>query len=59
MALDDTKSTHTFQIFQEYLRCPSCGFIQEDRQDYEENFQGLFKYTICERCKKEYSKEKK
>lgn len=57
MAIDDTKSTHTFEIFQEYIRCPECGYIQEDRRDYEESFGGWFKQMTCERCKKEYLKK--
>ena len=45
------KGTHTIEIYLEYVRCPECGFVNEDRQGYEYCLGERQKEGVCGRCK--------
>lgn len=52
------KRTHTWEMFLEYLQCPSCGFIIENRDPYQDRFGVLEKEIQCERCQKTFKHTK-
>lgn len=41
---------HTFKIQLEYVSCPECLWIQEDRNEYKITLKGLGKDIKCSRC---------
>ena len=44
------KGEHTWDLVIDYLRCPKCGFINEDRQEYHYLLGAWIKEIICNRC---------
>lgn len=60
--MDDPRQrhgNHTWDIVIEYLQCPQCGHIIEDRQKYEHRA-GLYqKEVTCDRCKEKFTMTKK
>ncbi len=53
------RGPHTWDIIIDYHACPKCGYIQENRERYEDRFGKLIKDLICERCEAHYQVEKK
>lgn len=53
------KGEHTWDIVIDYHQCPSCGFINEDRKEYQENKGTLTKEIACCRCGKPFTIQKK
>ena len=51
--MDDPRQqhgNHTWDIVIEYLRCPKCGYIIEDRDKYEKVLGQYQKKVGCQRC---------
>lgn len=44
------QGTHTWDLILHYHRCPSCGFINESRQDFQPRSNEWIKELKCERC---------
>ena len=44
--------THTWEKPLEYLKCPHCHYINENRDLYEDHHGKLEKEVTCERCQK-------
>lgn len=44
------KGEHTWDLYVRYHRCPSCGFIIESRDDFENRFGKYVKELNCPRC---------
>jgi ssDNA-binding Zn-finger/Zn-ribbon topoisomerase 1 len=49
------KGVHTFDIFLEYLACPKCRAIIEDRQGYTYRLGQMIKQVECPRCHHTYT----
>jgi hypothetical protein len=52
--MDDPRQQHgdhTWDIVIEYVRCPKCGCIMENRQKYEYRSKLYQKDVICDRCR--------
>jgi uncharacterized C2H2 Zn-finger protein len=52
------KGTHTYDLFLEYCRCPSCGYVMESRKEYENRLGKLEKEIECNRCDHEFTVSK-
>lgn len=52
------RGPHTWDIIIEYHACPKCGYIQENRERYEDRLGVLVKDLTCERCKSPYQLKK-
>jgi DNA-directed RNA polymerase subunit RPC12/RpoP len=50
---------HTWDLVIEYLQCPHCGYIIEDRNKYEHREDRLEKNLVCSRCNEKFTKTKK
>lgn len=48
------KGEHTWDLIQEFHRCPACGFIVESRDDYEYRNMKYEKELKCPRCQREF-----
>lgn len=44
------KGEHTWDLVIDYQRCPKCGFINEDRQEYHYEMGSWIKEIHCDRC---------
>lgn len=44
------KGEHTWDLIQQFHRCPKCGFIFESRQDYDYRNMKYEKDLECPRC---------
>lgn len=44
------KGEHTWDMVIDYKRCPKCGFINEDRQEFQYVMGTWLKEITCERC---------
>ena len=53
------KKIHTWEIILEYIKCPNCGSIIEDRQMYKDFFGKPYKEMHCSRCQHKWIIEKK
>jgi uncharacterized C2H2 Zn-finger protein len=53
------KGTHTWDIFLRYHRCPQCGVIQENRQDYMDWFGKAVKQLECPSCGHRYTETRR
>lgn len=51
--------THTWDLFVHYDRCPFCGFIIENRTDYEYRLGKYEQDLDCPRCLKTFTVQKK
>lgn len=49
------KGEHTWDLVIDYRRCPTCGFIIEDRQIFHYEMGVWIKEVFCQRCRKEFS----
>ena len=45
------KGDHTWDMYLRYHRCPKCGYIIENRANFENRFGKYVKEMICPRCK--------
>lgn len=52
------RRTHTWEMLLEYVECPKCGFIMENREPYENRFGVIQKEMKCERCQASFIKTK-
>lgn len=50
---------HTYDIHLDYVKCPQCDKIQENRQAYAESLQGMTKSLSCKYCQNEWIQVKK
>lgn len=50
---------HTWDLVLYYHRCPSCGFIMENRDKFEPRFHLLQKDLVCPRCQQAFTITKK
>jgi DNA-directed RNA polymerase subunit RPC12/RpoP len=51
------RGVHTWDLKWDYLRCPQCGYITEDRHNYTYE-KGLYtKDAVCQKCKHSFKKE--
>lgn len=53
------RGKHTWDLYIAYHRCPDCGFVFEDRNDYRYVLGKYIKDVRCGRCGKEYTIENK
>jgi rubredoxin len=44
------KGEHTWDLVIDYKRCPKCGFINEDRQEFQYQMGSWVKDVTCSRC---------
>ncbi len=55
---DYQQNNHTHPLTWHYHRCPTCGFVQESRQDYRKQDGGLWtKKVHCQRCNEHYQEK--
>ncbi len=52
------KGTHTWDIVISYHRCPECGYIFENRDNWQAMKKISQKNLQCPRCKKEFIDKK-
>ena len=48
------KGTHTWDLILQYHRCPQCGFINENRQEFKYVMGKYLKEASCQRCGHEW-----
>lgn len=53
------KGEHTWDLIQQYHRCPSCGHIIESREDYKYHAGKWTKTVRCDKCGHSFICEKK
>lgn len=53
------KGEHTWDVIVHYHCCPRCGFVMENREDYEYRFGKYEKDLECERCHHQFTESKK
>lgn len=51
------KGKHTWDLNYRCHRCPNCGFIIEDRENYEYHAGKYLKHLQCTRCNHEFTDE--
>lgn len=60
--MDDLRQqhgNHTWDIVVEYVKCPYCHLILENREKYENRLGIYQKDLLCERCHHSFTIEKK
>ena len=53
------KGAHTWDLIIHYHRCPNCGYIVENREDFRYILGDWIKDVTCERCHHEFVVKKK
>lgn len=53
------KGEHTWDIVIRYHRCPKCGYIMENREDYHYRLGKYQKDLVCNRCGTAFTETKK
>lgn len=49
------RGSHTWDLIQQYHRCPKCGFIIESREDFKYHNTKYSKELKCPRCQNEFT----
>ena len=49
---------HTWNLYLRYHRCPNCGYIMENRSDFENRFGKYVKEMTCLRCSHRFTEIK-
>lgn len=44
------KGSHTWDLVVDYQRCPKCGFINENREEFRYEMGSWIKDITCDRC---------
>lgn len=52
------KGSHTWDLIVHYHRCPDCGYIIENRDDFQYEHGKYVKNVKCGRCHKEFIVQK-
>lgn len=56
--MDDPRQQHgdhTWDIIIDYVKCPHCGYILENRQKYESHPTGYERPMVCIHCKQSFT----
>lgn len=53
--LRQRRGSHTWDIVIEYLRCPACDYVIENREKYEFKSHHFEKKVSCPRCGKTFT----
>ena len=57
--MNKQKKLYTWETILEYIKCPKCGWILEDRQLYKSFFGKPYKQLQCLQCQHQWMVEKK
>lgn len=49
------KGNHTWDIIIDYVKCPHCHYITENRQSYVKRGKEYVKECMCPRCKQSFT----
>lgn len=49
------KGEHTWDLVCDYQRCPKCGFIVENREEFHYELGSWIKEIHCDRCKNDFT----